>query len=560
MRSTTANDFLTARAIAGKYVVFLAWDLLDWAGVEQSKLLGFAIERSELKADGNVLEKTFLQGVKRFPGRELAITPGTPASTLEHPVQAFQWGDYTAKPGRGYVYRIVPMVGAPQRLEPDNDNALTLAVRTQDEWLGAPPGEDRPAHSVHFNRGVAGSQAYARKFGKIRPDEDDPESTQMRWLSRNVFEAITGFIGCAADDNHGLRGAFYEFQYLPVLRALRAAAERQVDVHILYEAEEYKEKNEAAIAAAALGAVCTPHRVRSGIRHNKFLVLLKNGAPVAVMTGSTNISAGGIFGHSNVLHIVWDRGVAASYLAYWERLSQPDVDTRSLKTFSKGVSGVPPVLAPGACVTLFSPRDGEDARTLNWYAERFKTAGHLACMSFAFGVSAGFERVLNSHDKVVRYALFDKAIKADVADSIRANVNSMVACGARLGPGDLENFIGERLTGFNKNAYIHDKFLLCDPLGAAPLVVTGSANFSPASQQSNDENMLVIAADTEVADAYFGEFMRIFDHLYVRYVIGLLKKEGKGDPQAGFLKESPAAWLAPQRGERKRIRREAFLA
>ena len=43
------------------------------------------------------------------------------------------------------------------------------------------------------------------------------------------------------------------------------------------------------------------------------------------------------------------------------------------------------------------------------------------------------------------------------------------------------NFSAETLTGFNKNLYIHDKFLLVDPLGDDPVVLTGSANFSAAS-------------------------------------------------------------------------------
>ena len=64
--------------------------------------------------------------------------------------------------------------------------------------------------------------------------------------------------------------------------------------------------------------------------------------------------------------------------------------------------------------------------------------------------------------------------------------------------------------------FIHTKFMLVDPLGARPLVVTGSANFSLASSKQNDENMLVIAGDPEVADIYLGEFMRSYTHYAFR--------------------------------------------
>ena len=85
-------------------------------------------------------------------------------------------------------------------------------------------------------------------------------------------------------------------------------------------------------------------------------------------------------------------------------------------------------------------------------------------------------------------------------------------------------FIGENLTGFNRNQYIHDKFMLVDPLGDHPIVVTGTANFSGPSQYANDENMVVIRGNLRVADIYFGEFMRIFDHIYSRYIVGKMKK------------------------------------
>jgi phosphatidylserine/phosphatidylglycerophosphate/cardiolipin synthase-like enzyme len=102
--------------------------------------------------------------------------------------------------------------------------------------------------------------------------------------------------------------------------------------------------------------------------------------------------------------------------------------------------------------------------------------------------------------------------------------------------------------------------MLVDPLGNDPKVVTGTANFSGPSQYANDENMVVIRGGTRVADIYFGEFMRIFDHLYSRYIVEKLKKEGKSDPDSGFLKET-GDWVAQnfQPGTRKDLRRRYFM-
>src|SRR5207237_7889761 len=117
----------------------------------------------------------------------------------------------------------------------------------------------------------------------------------------------------------------YEFRYLPVGQAFAAAAKTKADVAIRYEAQSYKKDNEAMIAKAGIKKLCAPQKSRSGIRHNKFIVLIKKDKPIAVWTGSTNISAGGIFGHSNVGHAIWNEEVAQRYLDYWEALAEPDV-------------------------------------------------------------------------------------------------------------------------------------------------------------------------------------------------------------------------------------------
>lgn len=67
------------------------------------------------------------------------------------------------------------------------------------------------------------------------------------------------------------------------------------------------------------------------------------------------------------------------------------------------------------------------------------------------------------------------------------------------------------LIGVDVN-WVHTKFMLIDPLGNQPITLTGSANFSEASVNTNDENMVLISGDKCVADNYFGKFMRVFAH------------------------------------------------
>ena len=275
---------------------------------------------------------------------------------------------------------------------------------------------------------------------------------------------------------------------------------------------------------------------------NKFIVLLKGKKPIAVWTGSTNISDGGIFGHSNVGHVVWDKAVAQKHLDYWQRLADNLTPTK-LRAPNRQATPTPKKkTAKNSVVPLFSARDDKDSNeTLQWYADRLAEANELICMTFAFNIDEVFLKVLREENDVLRYVVKDDPLGE--SESVGQDRDVIFAAGSYLGEGALANFLRERSNPLNRNRYIHNKFMLVDPLGKDPLVVTGSANFSKPSQRVNDENMLVIRSNTRVADIYFGEFMRVFDHHYARYIVRLLTEEGRSDPDAGYLKESTSAWL-----------------
>jgi hypothetical protein len=57
--------------------------------------------------------------------------------------------------------------------------------------------------------------------------------------------------------------------------------------------------------------------------------------------------------------------------------------------------------------------------------------------------------------------------------------------------------------------------------------------------------MLIVRGNTRVADIYFGEFMRVFDHHHARYLVRVLTDEGRSDPETGYLKERTSGWLPP---------------
>ena len=180
-------------------------------------------------------------------------------------------------------------------------------------------------------------------------------------------------------------------------------------------------------------------------------------------------------------------------------------------------------------------------------------AHEIVCFTVAFTIAAPFAKVIGKDTDVLRYVLKDKNSAGD--DLISRDQDVLIAAGARFGKNDLANFRAEVLTGFNKNQYIHDKFLLLDPLGDDPVVITGSANFSPASTTDNDENMLVIRGNTDLSDAYFGEFMRLFDHIYARHII---TRKLKADQKKRNYLYTDNSWVASNLQGPKARRRQRF--
>ena len=568
MRNKHPGAVLSVRAISGSHVVVLAWDMKK-DQFDASHLLGFAVERTEFSG-AKVLERYFLRGIKRFEDKDKGLPAGTPVPTSEHPVQSFQWGDYSAKPSTKYSYRIVPATGAPKALTLRDDLAVLVDIETEPLY--------GPVHSIFFNRGVAGSQAYAREFPDPTPKTNDPQTPQMAWLSRGLYEALIEFIERAKDGTYGLRAALYEFHYNPVGDAFKAALkDRGVDVKVLYDEPNYGAENKKMINHCGLSKVCAPRKAGGAQKHNKFIVLLKDGNPVEVWTGSTNISDGGIFGHSNVGHIVHDAGVAGKYLAYWNELCNPsdsqpapftpfgksrtDPARRAVAAWTAGAAPTPAGETPdNSIVALFSPRDVE---TLQWYAARMAEANEIVCLTVAFTLAEEFEPFLEKDSDVLRFVLSDKQLKQ--GDLITRDRDVVYAAGAKFEKGALPGFLEEKLTGLNKNFYIHDKFMLIDPLGEDPIVITGSANFSDASQKSNDENMLVIRGDRRVADVYFGEFMRIFDHIYARYLTKKIEeRKKKTEPKKGAAVSSgylrpDSSWVAAHFGSGPKSRRRKYF-
>ncbi|MET4023150.1 phospholipase D-like domain-containing protein [Bradyrhizobium sp. S3.2.12] len=581
-RKEAADGPLRVSAIAGTRAVLMA---LDIDPGNREGLRGFAFQ----VAGGG--EPHWLTGTKYFESLVPSPAKGDKYSTLEHPIQSFLWSDYEARPDTKYEYTIVAMYGAPGALE--QRHKVTFEIKTEKENDGK--------HGIWFNRGVVASRAYSvelqnRALTKEMYNQVDEKNRvteeTSKWLSRGLQEACVGYInGVPAGEK--LRVVAYEFTYIPLLNALKAAIGRGVDVKIVYHKTS---ANDDAIDETGLPRSKLIERTRPQTPHNKFMVWLDaDDQPKAVWTGSVNFTPSGFLGQTNVGHVVTDSSKEASaipnkFFAYWKVLSK-NPTTKPAREAVIGLTPNPPNIVPAEPVTaFFSPRIADNL--LDWYGKRIEDARTSSMFTAAFTVDPILLRSLGKQQSSMRFVLLEKPATAAARKAERDSLGRLIMSngsvlgkvtktsfekkegegGTKLVPipnFPLENwFVDEELArkdGKGFVFFVHTKFLLVDPLSNDPLICTGSANFSGASLTANDENMLMIRGNTRVADIYLTEFDRIFRHFFFRMSANRAAMSGEDEEEAkrkAAILDTGAEWLVPffRDGNFKSTRRIMFFA
>lgn len=539
-------------------------------------LLGFAVERLDPAAK----ERYTMPGFKVFPSVVRKPTEELQVSTWDHPVQSLVWDDFTARDDHEYEYVFYPIKGKPKNLD-RSEKPIRIKVWTE-------PLFSKEAHDIFFNRGVASSQAYTRRFGDLTPKELPTEKGKeaLDWLTRKLDEACLQFIKNAKEGDT-LLGCFYEFRYEPVAKEIKEAIKRGVNVKLIIDGKvnEHMEKDRKTGKQKKVPSFPREDNIKmlqdtkipkknytlrqakpNNIQHNKFMVLVKGGKkPTEVWTGSTNISLGGFSGQTNVGHWVRDPGVAKNFVAYWELLkkdpgakagldrSEAMKANKALHAAVGELNEVPSSyddIQPGT-TTVFSPRAGLDM--LDLYVRLVDSASTCSCITLAFGINEAFKQTLLDNTGL-SHVVFMLLEKRDAPNSrstkpfvgITAANNVYQAWGSYIKDPVYQwaRETNAKLLKVNSHVvYVHSKFLLMDPLGKDPVVVTGSANFSKASTNDNDENMLIIRGDRRVADIYFTEFNRLFNHYYFRSVSEVTKNTSQAQKDGNLFLAEDDKWL-----------------
>ena len=508
MRVLAANpqDDFRVKAYAGTNGVLLAMDLAE---PRRKGLLGFAIEKQQ--GDKPWL---FLFNSLTFPGKvhtfpQFRATPSNIA-----PLQKFRWADYAVNPGMTLHYRVYLAYGSADA--PQLGESLEVTVTSDN---GQPQNQ-----SVIFNRAVAASQAFQRKFpdldalisaNKNLPIEAWPDAPRQ-WLENGLLGRLLGFIERAVDDQWALDIAIYEYELRVIVDAIDAAFERGVKVRVLYHAKSGDKgtaRNEESLEK--IPQASKRGRVTHKIFHNKFMVLSRlddtgQHQPEAVLCGSTNFTANGVYRQANVVHVLDDAHVSTRYLQTFEQVwANPAVvgATRKWLTQHNPMDSLQPLFSG------FSPRSGRG--DLQAFVEIINAAKKDVLFVTAFALP---DDILNAllgqpEDDILRYGLQNTTSRIT---GFHADRTAEFAATALLNTG-LEGWLRENMKGQKGNLLVHTKAVVTDFTSDSPTIISGSHNLSAAASNGNDENYLIIRGDTDLADRYGLELLRFYEHYRFRY-------------------------------------------
>ena len=225
--------------------------------------------------------------------------------------------------------------------------------------------DDDGRHGIHFNRGVAGSQAYTRKFG---------DQLAARRPGRRRVDVARARGGAAARSSRAPRARAGRCAARSTSSSTRRCSARCTRRRAPAPRSRWRSpaparpagpttrpaQNIDAIRAftgkrgvyKGLSTFVKPRSRAEGDRPQQVPRAARAGrARSASGPGPTNVTPGALYGQSNVGHVVWDAELAQVFLDYWELL-HADRPAADVVAFTEAHAARSRTRAPARC----SPR------------------------------------------------------------------------------------------------------------------------------------------------------------------------------------------------------------
>lgn len=541
-----------SHVIANNDVVCLWWSI----PAKIKNCLGFSIHRI---VDGR--EKA----LPAYVGFDAEDDPRKKTQTTDvWPIQSFNWKDVYAPIDKDIYYKIIPMVGHWLDLRPDHANTIvTEKVRRTQTYNNI---------NVIFNRGMLSTQAVAKlelTSDQVRELISSPDQQLRLRLGGHMIRSARAFF---KQDQDG--GCFYAALYEFTDEELIALLTKNPKNHIILSNANGSgtktvdgkkktvtviDKTNAKIRKALhkkmkQGQISVYDRMLgTRIGHNKFVIYVdKKNKPVSVLTGSTNWTPTGLCGQTNNMVIINSKKVATAFMDYWNQLKDDKNQDAVLRTWCNGKTFSS--REQGNRVRLwFSPNTPQKTKPktpavpidmADVFKQIQKAKKSILFLVFNPGSPSILDEIKTVADArkdknplFVRGAISDAKIAQKVITSIYSTdalerpdaykVGRPEVTGVAAVPDTFSYWEKELLKlGFST---IHDKILVIDPFDTSCKVITGSHNLGYKASYSNDENMVILEGNPEIAKAYATHILDVVNHFKWRYKLQQKVKGVKGD-------------------------------
>jgi phosphatidylserine/phosphatidylglycerophosphate/cardiolipin synthase-like enzyme len=541
---SAASGKVKARAYTSPTLVLLA---MDWPeGAKFDDFLGFAILRSPgfvpNEKDGYLLNKIGFQP----PGPNSQSLP----SSLS-PIQKFLWWDSSITDATGlrqFEYTITPVRG----MGPGN---LTLVHQAEVTISVTVPNVKRDGIATWFNRAVVSSQGFDKAF----PDPQKALGACMEWLANGMQDAFPAILKGASE----IDGAIYHLTdkewVVPALKGFGGP------LSVVYEDRPNDTTDRPAIKLLKSDHFAGFPRSKTNIMHDKFLVDAKGGR---VLTGSANFTPEGLTSQANVLHIFSSPQLAGLYSAR-EKLLQSDPPVKQTAQSAAWSSSVK--VGKAKVRVFFSPEPANSRVSIDTVISAINKARQsvIFCMfdptdpalltslmeigdrgKLLYGMLNSISDPAKASKKAQQNVLSDSGEpprKPSASAQIRVTLynrsrqDKKILAYSYFQKGDTPAGFLPELSTVDLSSmstlppskrpapavHIHHKFIVIDAETDTPIIYTGSANLSANSTNHNDENLLEITGSPELAQTYFAEFMRLYEHYRARALWHMARPQQK---------------------------------
>lgn len=294
---------------------------------------------------------------------------------------------------------------------------------------------------------------------------------------KDPAKALAEFIGSA---KHTVDIAAFELDNSTIRDAILKAHQDGRKVRVVTDSDYKDEHDIQALKEAGIEVIDDN---RSGLMHNKFVVIDHGTPDAAVWTGSMNMTDNCVYKNNNNAILIRSPELADNFHLEFEEMF---VDRQFGRTS--------PNVVPHSQVTV-----GKSLIETHFAAEG-RVAGRVVQALNQAQESIHFMAFSFTHDAIGQ--VLTQRMGKDV--KVRGVFEKTGANTQYSEYGKLKNLGADVRTDGNSKVMHHKVFVI-----DGKTVITGSFNFSESADEKNDENLLIIE-DPELAKKYLEEFERVY--------------------------------------------------